>query len=57
RIRVLRRKNRNPEDIKPAIQRAIESKKPAVIDVDIAFETPIAMKVIGTLKRNRGLYG
>jgi acetolactate synthase-1/2/3 large subunit len=46
-----------PEDIKPAIQRAIESKKPAVIDVDIAFETPIAMKVIGNLKKNRGLYG
>jgi len=46
-----------PEDIKPAIQRAIESKKPAVLDVDIAFETPIAMKVIGNLKKNRGLYG
>jgi acetolactate synthase-1/2/3 large subunit len=46
-----------PEDIKPAIQRAIDSKKPAVIDVDMAFETPIAMKVIGTLKKNRGLYG
>lgn len=47
----------NPEDIKPAIQRAIDSKKPAVIDVDIAFETPIAMKVIGNIKKNRGLYG
>jgi acetolactate synthase-1/2/3 large subunit len=47
----------NPEDIKPAIQRAIDSKKPAVIDVDIAFETPIAMKVIANLKKNRGLYG
>jgi acetolactate synthase-1/2/3 large subunit len=46
-----------PEDIKPAIQRAIDSKLPAVIDVNIAFETPIAMKVIGTLKKNMGLYG
>lgn len=46
-----------PEDIKSAIQRAIDSKLPAVIDVAIAFETPIAMKVIGTLKKNRGLYG
>jgi acetolactate synthase-1/2/3 large subunit len=48
----------NPEDIKPAIQRAIESKKPAVIDVDIAFErSPPAMKIIGIYKENKGLFG
>ena len=47
----------NPEDIKPALQRAIDSGKPSILDVKIAFETPIAMKVIGNLKKNRGLYG
>ena len=48
----------NPEDIKPAIQRAIESKKPAVIDVDIAFErSPPAMKIVGFYKKNKGLFG
>ncbi|TFG24895.1 MAG: thiamine pyrophosphate-binding protein [Promethearchaeota archaeon] len=48
----------NPEDIKPAIQRAIESKKPTVIDVDIAFErSPPAMKIVGFYKKNKGLFG
>ncbi|MFX1234688.1 MAG: thiamine pyrophosphate-binding protein [Promethearchaeota archaeon] len=47
----------NPEDIKLAIQRAINSKKPAVIDVDIAFETPSAMKLLGLYKKSKGLYG
>jgi len=47
----------NPEDIKAAIQRAIESKKPAVIDVTIAFETPPAMKLIGLYKKQKGLFG
>jgi acetolactate synthase-1/2/3 large subunit len=46
-----------PEDIKPAIQRAIDSKKPAVLDVDIAFETPLAFAVIGHYKKSKGLYG
>lgn len=46
-----------PEDIKPALARAIESKKPAVLDVDIAFETPPAMKLIGLYKKNKGLFG
>ncbi len=44
-----------PEDIKPALQRAIDSKKPAVIDVDISFETPTAMKLLGLYKKNKGL--
>jgi acetolactate synthase-1/2/3 large subunit len=47
----------NPEDIKPALQRAVDSGKPSILDVKIAFETPIAMKVIGNFKKNRGLYG
>lgn len=46
-----------PEDIKPALQRAIDSKKPAVIDVEIAFETPSAMKFLGLYKKNKGLFG
>ncbi|TFF93450.1 MAG: thiamine pyrophosphate-binding protein [Promethearchaeota archaeon] len=45
-----------PEDIKPALQRAIDSGKPSVIDVDIAFETPPAMKLIGLYKKNKGLF-
>ena len=47
----------NPEDIKPAIQRAIDSKKPAVIDVDIAFETPTPMRFLAQYKKNKGLFG
>ena len=46
-----------PDDIKPALQRAIDSKKPAVIDVDISFETPAAMKLLGLYKKNKGLFG
>ncbi len=50
-------KIKKPENVKPALQRALNSNKPAVLDVDIAFETPIAMKVIGLYKRSKGLYG
>ncbi len=46
-----------PEDIKLAMQRAVDSKKPAVIDVEIAFETPSAMKLIGLYKKSKGLLG
>jgi acetolactate synthase-1/2/3 large subunit len=46
-----------PENIKPALQRAIDSKKPAVLDVDIEFETPAAMKLLGLYKKNKGLFG
>jgi acetolactate synthase-1/2/3 large subunit len=46
-----------PEDIKDAIQRAIGSKKPAVIDVDIAFETPTPMRFLAQYKKNMGLFG
>ena len=46
-----------PEDIKKALQHAIDSKKPSVIDVDIAFETPPAMKLLGLYKKSKGLYG
>ena len=47
----------DPKEIKPAIQRAIDSKKPAVLDVEIAFDTPIATKTIGQMKKTMGLYG
>jgi acetolactate synthase-1/2/3 large subunit len=46
-----------PEHIKPALQRALDSKKPAVIDVSIAFETPPPMKLIAQYKKNKGLFG
>ena len=45
------------KNIKPALQRAIDSKKPSVLDVTIAFETPIATRTIGTMKKNMGLFG
>jgi acetolactate synthase-1/2/3 large subunit len=47
----------NPEKIESAIQRAIESKKPAVIDVSIAFESPSAGKFLGLYKKSKGLFG
>jgi len=47
----------DPNEIKAALQRAVDSKKPSVIDVEIAFETPIATRVIGAYKKNKGLYG
>jgi len=50
-------KVKKPEDLKPALQRAAESGKPAVIDVEVAFETPPAMKVIGLYKKSKGLFG
>ncbi len=46
-----------PEDIRPALERAIQSKKPAVLDIEIAFETPPAMKLLGLFKKNKGLFG
>jgi len=47
----------NPEDFQPALKRAIESKKPAVINVSIAFESPSAGKFLGTYKKSKGLFG
>jgi acetolactate synthase-1/2/3 large subunit len=46
-----------PEEIEAAISRAIESKKPAVIDVSIAFESPPAGKFLGLYKKQKGLFG
>jgi acetolactate synthase-1/2/3 large subunit len=47
----------NPDDIKPALKRAIESKKPAVLDVNISFETPPPMSLLAQYKKNKGLFG
>ncbi|MFX0070589.1 MAG: thiamine pyrophosphate-binding protein [Candidatus Hermodarchaeota archaeon] len=46
-----------PEEIAGAIQRAIASKKPAVIDISIAFESPPAGKFLGLYKTQKGLFG
>lgn len=47
-----------PEDIKPALQRAIDAAKPAVLDVEIAFETPRGpMEAAGFYKKSKGLFG
>ncbi|MFX0080155.1 MAG: thiamine pyrophosphate-binding protein [Candidatus Hodarchaeota archaeon] len=50
-------KIKKPEEIKHAVRRAIDSKKPAVIDVDISFETPTPMRFLAQYKKNMGLYG
>ena len=47
----------NPEDIKPALQRAIDSGKPSVLDISISFESPPAGKFLGTYKASKGLFG
>jgi len=47
----------NPNNIQAALQRAIDSKIVAVIDVDIAFESPPVGKFLGLYKKNKGLFG
>jgi acetolactate synthase-1/2/3 large subunit len=47
----------NPDELRNAIQRAIDSGKPAVIDVAIAFETPTPMRFLAQYKKNKGLFG
>ncbi|MHA1190694.1 MAG: thiamine pyrophosphate-binding protein [Promethearchaeota archaeon] len=46
-----------PEDIKPALQRALDSGKPSVLDISISFESPPAGKFLGTYKQSKGLFG
>ena len=46
-----------PEEIAQAIKRAIDSKKPSVIDVDVAYESPTGGKFLGLYKKNKGLFG
>ncbi|TXT56315.1 MAG: Acetolactate synthase isozyme 3 large subunit [Promethearchaeota archaeon] len=45
-----------PSEIKSALQRAKNSGKTSVIDVEIAFETPPAMKIVGLWKKSKGLF-
>ncbi len=47
----------DPEQFKPALNRAIESKKTAILDVSIAFESPSAGKFLGVYKKSKGLFG
>ncbi|MFW9866176.1 MAG: thiamine pyrophosphate-binding protein, partial [Candidatus Thorarchaeota archaeon] len=47
----------DPNEIQPALQRAIDSKRTSVINVNIAFESPPAGKFLGLYKKNKGLYG
>ncbi|MFW9971441.1 MAG: thiamine pyrophosphate-binding protein [Candidatus Odinarchaeota archaeon] len=47
----------DPEDFQAALKRAIESKKTAVIDVSVAFESPSGGKFFGIYKKSKGLYG
>jgi acetolactate synthase-1/2/3 large subunit len=49
-------KVKEPEEIQPAMRRARKTGKPSVIDVEIAFETPPAMKIVGLYKKRKGLF-
>lgn len=42
-----------PEDIQPALQRAIDSGLPAVIDVKIAWKTPTGTRIIQQMKKRQ----
>ena len=39
----------NPAEIQPALKRAIESKKPAVLDIKIAHIIPEGTKLMGSM--------
>ncbi len=47
----------DPEEFLPALKRAMDSKKPSVIDISIAFESPSGGKFFGIYKKNKGLFG
>jgi acetolactate synthase-1/2/3 large subunit len=47
----------DPNEIQPALQRAIDSKRTSVINVNISFESPPAGKFLGLYKKNKGLFG
>jgi acetolactate synthase-1/2/3 large subunit len=47
----------NPGDIRGALQRAIDSNKPSVIDVEVAHEITAARKIFDLYKRSKGLFG
>jgi acetolactate synthase-1/2/3 large subunit len=46
-----------PNDLKGAFQRAIDSKRPSVIDVEVAHEITAARKIFDLYKRSKGLFG
>jgi len=47
----------NPEDLKGALQRAVDSNMPSVIDVDVSFEINPARKMFDLYKKSKGLFG
>ncbi|TFG05697.1 MAG: thiamine pyrophosphate-binding protein [Promethearchaeota archaeon] len=47
----------NPQDLKLAFQRALDANKPAVIDVETAFEVTAARKLFDLYKKSKGIYG
>jgi acetolactate synthase-1/2/3 large subunit len=47
----------NPKELQGAFQRAIDSNKPAVIDVEVSFEINPARKMFDLYKKSKGLYG
>jgi acetolactate synthase-1/2/3 large subunit len=47
----------NPGDLRGAFQRAIDSKKPSVIDVEVAHEITPSRKLFDLYKKSKGLYG
>ncbi len=47
----------NPDEFQGALQRAVDSKRPAVIDVDVSFEINPARRMFDLYKKSKGLYG
>ena len=47
----------NPGDLRGAFQRAIDSKKPSVIDVEVAHEITPSKKLFDLYKKGKGLFG
>ncbi|GAH02693.1 unnamed protein product, partial [marine sediment metagenome] len=43
----------DPNEIQPALQRAIDSGLPAVIDVKIAWKTPTGTRIIQQMKKRQ----
>ncbi|TFG15908.1 MAG: thiamine pyrophosphate-binding protein [Promethearchaeota archaeon] len=47
----------NPGDLRGAFQRAMDSEKPSVIDVEVAHEITASRKLFDLYKKSKGLYG
>ncbi|MBD3253863.1 MAG: thiamine pyrophosphate-binding protein [Candidatus Lokiarchaeota archaeon] len=49
-------KVKEPDQIRPALQKAINSNRPTVIDVDVGYEDSPAIRLMTLYKKQKGLY-